>query len=132
MINDHVSDMIARIKNGQRAGHKLVTVTASKLNKSVLEVLTKEGMIEGYEVVDLGGGKSDIRVALKYFSSGRPVISRASRVSSPGCRRYYAADKLPRVSSGLGISIVSTSKGVMSDHEARKARVGGEVIALFG
>jgi small subunit ribosomal protein S8 len=132
MINDHVSDMIARIKNGQRAGHRQVSVTASKLNKSVLEVLTKEGMIEGYEVVDLGGGKSEIRVGLKYFSTGRPVISRASRVSSPGCRRYYSAEKLPRVSSGLGISIVSTSKGVMSDHEARKARVGGEVIALFG
>jgi small subunit ribosomal protein S8 len=132
MINDHVSDMIARIKNGQRAGHRIVAVTSSKFNKSVLEVLKREGLIEGYEVVDLGGAKSEIRVGLKYFSSGRPLISKASRVSSPGCRRYCAADKLPRVSSGLGISIVSTSKGVMSDHEARKARVGGEVIALFG
>ena len=132
MINDHVSDMIARIRNGQRAGHRMVAVTASKLNKSVLEVLKREGMIEGYESHDLGSGKGEIRVGLKYYSSGRPVITKARRVSSPGCRRYYAADKLPRVSSGLGIAIVSTSKGVMADHEARKQRVGGEVLALFG
>jgi small subunit ribosomal protein S8 len=132
MINDHVSDMITRIRNGQRAGHRVVAVTASKLNKSVLEVLKREGMIEGFELHDLGSGKKEIRVGLKYFASGRPVISKVKRVSSPGCRRYFAADKLPRVSSGLGISIVSTSKGVMADHEARKQRVGGEVIALFG
>ena len=132
MINDHVSDMITRIRNGQRAGHRSVIVTASKLNKSVLEVLKKEGLIEGFEGVDSEDGAKGIRVGLKYFSSGRPVIGRATRVSRPGCRKYSTTEKLPRVSSGLGIAIVSTSRGVMADHEARKLRVGGEVIALFG
>ncbi len=132
MINDHVSDMITRIRNGQRAGHRSVLVTSSKLNKSVLEVLKKEGLIEGFESVTPESGPSSIRVGLKYFSSGRPVIGRATRVSRPGCRKFSTSDRLPRVNSGLGIAIVSTSKGVMADHEARKLRVGGEVIALFG
>ena len=132
MINDHVSDMITRIRNGQRAGHRSVVVTAAKLNKSVLEVLKKEGLIEGFETVQTEEGFQGIRVGLKYYSSGRPVIGRATRVSRPGCRKYSKTEKLPKVSSGLGIAIVSTSKGVMADHEARKLRVGGEVIALFG
>jgi small subunit ribosomal protein S8 len=132
MINDHVSDMITRVRNGQRAGHRTVDVTATKLNASVLDVLKREGLIEGYEAIKSDDGKTGIRVGLKYYSSGRPVISRATRVSRPGCRKYSTTEKLPRVSSGLGIAIVSTSKGVMADHEARKLRVGGEVIALFG
>jgi small subunit ribosomal protein S8 len=132
MINDHVSDMITRIRNGQRAGHRTVVVTAATLNKSVLEVLTREGLIEGFEAAKDENGHNALKVGLKYFGSGRPVISRAVRVSRPGCRKYSRTEKLPKVSSGLGISIVSTSKGVLADHEARKLRVGGEVIALFG
>jgi small subunit ribosomal protein S8 len=132
MINDHVSDMIARINNGQRAGHRVVDVTASKLNRSVLDVLKREGLIEGFEESATADGKACIRVGLKYFSSGRPVISRGRRVSSPGRRQYLSADKLPRISSGLGICVVSTSKGVLADHEARKLRVGGELLAVFG
>ena len=132
MINDHVSDMVTRIRNGQRAGHKAVIVTSSKLNKSVLEVLKREGLIEEFELGQDDGGKPAILVSLKYYSSGRPVISKAVRVSRPGCRKYFRVEKLPKVSSGLGISIVSTSRGVLADHEARKQRVGGEVIALFG
>jgi small subunit ribosomal protein S8 len=132
MINDHVSDMITRIRNGQRAGHRSVLVTASKLNKNVLEVLTREGLIEGFEAAKDANDHDAIKVNLKYFASGRPVISRAVRVSRPGCRKYSRTEKLPKVSSGLGISIVSTSKGVFADHEARKLKVGGEVIALFG
>ena len=132
MINDHISDMITRIRNGQRAGHRSVIVTASKLNKSVLEVLKKEGFIDGFEASKDLDGRTALKVSLKYFSSGRPVITRAVRVSRPGCRKYFQMEKLPRVSSGLGVAIVSTSKGVMSDHEARKSRVGGEVIALVG
>lgn len=132
MINDHVSDMITRIRNGQRAGHRSVVVTGSSLNKSVLEVLTREGLIEGFEASKDENGHNTLKVGLKYFSSGRPVISRAVRVSRPGCRKYSRTEKLPKVSSGLGISIVSTSRGVLADHEARKLRVGGEVIALFG
>lgn len=132
MINDHVSDMIARINNGQRAGHRLVNVTASKLNRSVLDVLKREGLIEGFEDAADSEGKISIRVGLKYFSSGRPVITKARRVSSPGRRQYLPAEKLPKISSGLGICVVSTSKGVLADHEARKLRVGGEVVAIFG
>jgi len=132
MINDHISDMIARIRNGQRAGHRSVVVTSSKLNKSVLEVLKREGLIEGFEAAQDDNEMPAIKVGLKYFASGRPVISRAERVSRPGCRKYFEMESLPKVSSGLGIAIVSTSKGVMTDHEARKSRVGGEVIALIG
>jgi small subunit ribosomal protein S8 len=132
MINDHVSDMITRIRNGQRAGHRTVVVTASKLNKSVLEVLKREGWIESFEATEDANKRKAIKVALKYYTSGRPVISRAERVSKPGCRKYFEVQSLPKVSSGLGIAIVSTSKGVMTDHEARKSRVGGELIALIG
>jgi small subunit ribosomal protein S8 len=132
MINDHISDMITRIRNGQRAGHRSVNVTASKLNKGVLEVLKREGLIEAFEPSKDETGKPAIKVALKYFASGRPVIARAVRVSRPGCRKYFRTEALPRVSSGLGVAIVSTSKGIMTDHEARKSRVGGEVIALIG
>lgn len=132
MINDHVSDMITRIRNGQRVGHRSVVVTASKLNKSVLEVLKREGLIEGFEAAEDANKRPAIKVALKYYASGRPVIARAERVSRPGCRKYFEMEKLPKVSSGLGIAIVSTSKGVMTDHEARKSRIGGEVIALIG
>ena len=103
----------------------------AKLNKSVLEVLTAEGLIEGFELVTGEGKAPAFKVGLKYFASGKPVISRAERFSKSGCRKYAAADKLPKINSGLGISIVSTSKGVMADHEARKLRVGGEVVALF-
>jgi len=132
MINDHVSDMITRIRNGQRAGHRSVLVTASKMNKSVLEVLKREGLIEGFESAEDASKKPAIRVGLKYYSSGKPLISRADRVSKPGCRKYFEVDRLPKVSSGLGIAIVSTSKGLMTDHEARRNKVGGELIALIG
>jgi small subunit ribosomal protein S8 len=132
MINDHISDMIARIRNGQRAGHRSVLVTSSKMNKSVLEVLKREGLIEGFEPAEDAEKRVAIKVGLKYFSSGRPVIARAERVSKPGCRKYSRMEDLPKVSSGLGIAIVSTSRGVMTDHEARKSRIGGEVIALIG
>lgn len=132
MINDHVSDMLARIKNGQRAGHRSVVVTRSNLNKNILEVLKREGFVEGFNDATDANQKPAIKVDLKYFTDGRPVISRASRVSTPGRRQYSRAEKLPRVSSGLGIAIVSTSRGVMTDHEARKAQVGGEVLALIG
>jgi len=132
MINDHVSDMITRIRNGQRAGHRSVLVTASKMNKSVLEVLKREGLIDGFESAENVDKKPAIRVGLKYYSSGKPLISRADRVSRPGCRKYFQVDRLPKVSSGLGVAIVSTSKGLMTDNEARKKKIGGEVIALIG
>ncbi len=132
MINDHVSDMLARIKNGQRAGHRSVLVTVSNLNRNILDVLKREGFIEGFENAQNANEKPAIKVDLKYFADGRPAIARARRVSTPGRRQYFKTDKLPQVSSGLGVAIVSTSKGVMTDHEARKSRVGGEVLALVG
>ncbi len=132
MINDHVSDMITRIRNGQRAGHRSVLVTVSKLNRSILEVLKREGFIEGFEAAEDAEKKPALRVALRYYSSGKPLISRVERVSKPGCRRYAEVARLPKVSSGLGLAIVSTSKGVMSDAEARRMGVGGEVIARVG
>lgn len=132
MINDHVSDMITRIRNGQRAGHRSVLVTVSKMNKSILEVLKREGLIDGFESAQDANKKPALRVGLKYYASGKPLISRADRVSKPGCRKYFESERLPKVSSGLGIAIVSTSKGIMTDGEARKSKVGGEVIALIG
>jgi small subunit ribosomal protein S8 len=132
MINDHVSDMITRIRNGQRAGHRSVLVTVSKLNRSILEVLKREGFIEGFEAAEDADKKPALRVALRYYSSGKPLVSRVERVSKPGCRRYCESSRLPKVSSGLGLAIVSTSRGVMSDAEARRIGVGGEVIARVG
>jgi small subunit ribosomal protein S8 len=102
------------------------------MNKSVLEVLKREGLIDGFESAEDVKKKPAIRVGLKYYSSGKPLISRADRVSKPGCRKYFEVDRLPKVSSGLGIAIVSTSKGLMTDHEARRNKVGGELIALIG
>lgn len=132
MINDHVSDMITRIRNGQRSGHRSVLVTSSKMNKSVLEVLKREGLIEGFENAEDSNKRPALKVGLKYYTSGKPMISRVERVSKPGCRKYFEVEALPRVSSGLGIAIVSTSKGMMTDNEARRSKVGGEVIALVG
>jgi small subunit ribosomal protein S8 len=132
MINDHVSDMITRIRNGKRSGHRSVLVTSSKMNKSVLEVLKREGLIEGFENAEDANKRPALKVGLKYYTSGKPMISRVERVSKPGCRKYFEVEALPRVSSGLGIAIVSTSKGMMTDNEARRSKVGGEVIALVG
>jgi small subunit ribosomal protein S8 len=131
MINDHVADMIARIRNAQRAGHKFAVVTVCKMNKRVLDVLRTEGFIEGYEETVGVENRPIFKVGLKYFASGKPVISTAARVSKSGCRKYVGADNLPKIASGLGVAVISTSKGVMADHEARKQRIGGELVAYF-
>jgi small subunit ribosomal protein S8 len=102
------------------------------MNKSVLEVLKREGLIEGFENAEDANKRPALKVGLKYYTSGKPMISRVERVSKPGCRKYFEVEALPRVSSGLGIAIVSTSKGMMTDNEARRSKVGGEVIALVG
>ena len=129
MINDQVSDLLTRIRNAQRAGHKSVFVVASKMNKSVLEVLKREGLIDGYEA---GENARTLNVFLKYYSTGKPVIASARRFSKPGCRQYRRVDDIPRVSSGLGIAIISTSQGVVSDREARQLKIGGEILAMLG
>ncbi len=125
-MSDPIADMLTRIRNAQMAGHDKVKVASSKLKKALLDVMHKEGYIEGYEVSD-NAGKPELIVKLKYYQ-GKPVIEEVKRVSRPGLRVYKKKDELPKVMGGLGIAIVSTSKGVMTDHEARKQGLGGEVV----
>jgi small subunit ribosomal protein S8 len=125
-LTDPLGDMLARIRNGQQAGKAAIASPASKLRMNVLEVLKKEGYIRGYEVVE-DGNKRNLRIELKYFE-GEPVIKTIDRVSKPGRRVYSAIKDLGKVRGGLGISILSTPRGVMSDTEARTANVGGEVL----
>lgn len=125
-LTDPLGDLLARIRNGQQAGKASIMSPASKLRANVLEVLKKEGYIRGYEVV-AEGPKNNIRIELKYFE-GAPVIKTIDRVSKPGRRVYSGISELPKVRGGLGISILSTPRGVMSDTEARAANVGGEVL----
>ena len=126
-MTDPIGDMLTRIRNGQRAGKPVVLSPASKMRESVLDVLEREGYIRGYSRAEFMQGKSELSIELKYFE-GSPVIRTIQRVSTPGRRVYTSVRKLPRVSNGLGISIVSTPRGVLSDNEARDANVGGEVI----
>lgn len=126
-ITDPIGDMITRIRNAQERGRPTVTTPGSKLRERVLDVLQDEGFIRGYTRVEHGNGKVEFEIQLKYFD-GAPVIREISRVSKPGRRVYSPVDELPRVRNGLGISILSTSRGVMSDSRARDANVGGEVL----
>ena len=126
-MTDPLGDMLTRIRNGLRAKKDLVSAPASRNRQRVLEVLEREGYIRGFEYVDLGSGKAELKIMLKYYE-GDPVIQSISRISSPGRRVYSSVRDLPRIRNGLGISIVSTPKGVLSDAEAREANVGGEII----
>lgn len=126
-VNDPISDMIARIRNAQLRNKSKVSMPGSKQRERVLEVLKAEGYIRGYTTVAHASGRSELEVELKYFD-GTPVIREIERVSKPGRRVYVSVKNLPRINNGLGISIVSTPKGVMADHDARDANVGGEII----
>jgi small subunit ribosomal protein S8 len=126
-MSDPLGDMLTRIRNGQMAAKSAIKAPASKLRANVLEVLRREGYIRGFETVDLGGGKTELSIELKYHN-GEPVIRELRRVSKPGRRIYKGVNDLPSVYNGLGIAIVSTPRGVLSDAEAREARVGGEVL----
>ena len=130
MMVDIVSDFFTRVRNAQKVGHRSVRVRASKMVEGVLKVLKTEGFVESFEKASSEVEKAQFLVVLKYYGKGEPLIKRARRVSTPGCRVYTPSDKLPRVKSGLGICILSTSKGVMGDRDARAQGVGGEVIAL--
>jgi small subunit ribosomal protein S8 len=125
--NDPIGDMIARIKNAAQRGRSKVTTPASKLRERVLEVLQSEGYIRGYTRSETAEGFAQFEIELKYFD-GQPVIAEIARVSKPGRRVYSSISDLKPVKNGLGISILSTSKGVMSDNAARDANVGGEVL----
>ena len=126
-MTDPLGDMLTRIRNGQQAKKSTVMAPASKLRSNVLEVLKREGFIRGYTQEEIRPGITELTIELKYHD-GAPVIREISRVSTPGCRVYSKIKDLSRVYNGLGISILSTPRGVMSDAEARGANVGGEVL----
>ena len=128
-ITDPVADMLTRIRNANSAKHETVDVPASNLKKAIAEILLEEGYIKSYQVVE-DGTQGIIRIALKYLPNKEKVISGLRRVSKPGLRVYAGADELPKVLKGLGIAIISTSKGVMTDKKARASHVGGEVLAF--
>jgi small subunit ribosomal protein S8 len=125
-MNDPLGDLLSRIRNAQMRNKSKVTSPNSRLRESVLEVLKTEGYIRGYAVVEKDG-RSEIEIELKYFD-GEPVIREIARVSKPGRRVYTSVKNMPRINNGLGVTIVSTPKGVMADHDARDANVGGEIL----
>ncbi len=126
-VNDPLGDMLTRIRNAQMRKQGKVSTPGSRLRANVLDVLEQEGFIRGYTSTDHGNGRTEFDIELKYFD-GAPVIKMIERVSKPGRRVYAAVDAMPRVANGLGITIVSTPKGVMADHAARENNVGGEVL----
>ncbi len=126
-MNDPLGDMLTRIRNAQMRGKTTVISPASKLRCWVLDVLQDEGYIRGYSQSDMGNGTSELNIELKYYE-GQPVIQEIQRVSKPGRRVYSSVKTMPVVRNGLGISIISTPKGVMSDNAARENNVGGEVL----
>ena len=125
-MNDPLGDLLSRIRNAQMRNKSKVTSPNSRLRESVLDVLKSEGYIRGYAVVEREG-RSEIEIELKYFD-GEPVIREIERVSKPGRRVYTSVRNMPRINNGLGVTIVSTPKGVMADHDARDANVGGEIL----
>jgi small subunit ribosomal protein S8 len=126
MLSDPIADMLTRVRNAAKAGHETVAVPASKMKVAIADVLKSEGYIVGYAVEGEGVDK-EVILTLKYVGD-EPVIEGSKRVSKPSCRIYCGSNDIPRVRGGLGISILSTSTGVMSDRSARKANVGGEIL----
>ena len=126
-LSDPIGDMLARLKNSQMRNHKKIELPSSKFKTKIAEILKSEGYIIDYEVVNLENNKAKLLINLKY-SSGNPVISSIERISKPGRRIFSSAESLPKVNNGLGIAIISTPKGVMTDIDARKHKVGGEII----
>ena len=125
-MSDPIADMLTRIRNGQSVEKAVVVMPSSKLKIAIAQVLRDEGYIDGF-VVRNEGGRSELEIALKYYA-GRPVIERIERVSRPGLRVYKGHDQIPQVMNGLGVAIVTTPKGVMTDRKARQTGVGGEVL----
>lgn len=127
MMTDPIADMLTRIRNAISTGASECLVPGSRLKVGILEVFKREGFIDAYEVA-ADGHRSVIRVALRYGPEGERVISKIARYSKPGCRRYRRVEDLPKVRGGLGIAVVSTNQGILSDRECRQRRVGGEVL----
>ena len=128
-ITDVIADMLTRIRNANSSKHATVDIPASNVKKSIAEILLEEGYIKSYEIID-DGKQGMIHITLKYAANKEKVISGLQRVSKPGLRVYAGRDELPRVLKGLGIAIVSTSKGIMTDKKARAEKIGGEVLAF--
>jgi len=126
-MQDPIADLLTRLRNAHMAKKSIVSIPASKIKQAILEVLHKEGYIESYVVQKLSNNKSEIQVNLKYYK-GKPVISKITRLSKPGLRLYKGKDELPRILGGLGISVVSTPKGIVSNREAKKLGQGGEIL----
>lgn len=129
VINDPIADTLTRIRNGSRAGHRRVDMPVSKARVAVAKKLAEGHFIEDYKILD-DGAHGRLRVYLRYTPEGKPVIRQLRRVSTAGRRRYVKVDAIPRVRGGLGMAILSTPRGILSDREARAARVGGEVVAI--
>jgi small subunit ribosomal protein S8 len=128
-ITDPIADLLTRIRNANASKHETVDVPASNMKKAIVEILNDEGYIKGYQVIE-DGKQGVIRITLKYGPKNEKVISGLKRVSKPGLRYYASAEELPKVLKGLGIAIVSTSKGIMTDKKARAEHIGGEVLAF--
>ncbi|MBD5142568.1 MAG: 30S ribosomal protein S8 [Oscillospiraceae bacterium] len=129
-ISDTIADLLTRIRNASTAKHATVDIPASNVKKAITEILADEGYIKGFQIVD-DGKQGIIRVTLKYTEDRTPVISGLRRVSKPGLRIYSSCEDMPKVRKGLGIAIVSTSKGIMTDKKARALHVGGELLAYI-
>lgn len=129
-ITDTIADMLTRIRNASSAKHDTVDIPASNMKKSIAQILVDEGYVKGFQVID-DGKQGIIRMSLKYGENKSQIITGLRRVSKPGLRIYTSCEDMPKVMKGLGIAVVSTSKGVMTDKAARKAKVGGEVLAFI-
>lgn len=130
-VTDPIADYLTRIRNAQKAGHPIVEIPASKMKKGITEILYNQGYILKYKFVD-EGPQGHIKIALKYDKQSKdPIIKRLQRISTPGLRKYVKGGELPRIINGLGIAIVSTSRGLMTDKQARKENIGGELICYI-
>ncbi|MCB1042547.1 MAG: 30S ribosomal protein S8 [Acidobacteria bacterium] len=128
IVTDPISDLLTRIRNGHMAKHDKVDIPSSRVKQEIVRILKDEGYIKNFKVVEPKGSFPSIRVYLKYNNDGHPVIHGLKRVSKPGRRMYRGKDKLPKVLGGLGISIITTSQGIMTDRQARELGVGGEIL----
>ena len=129
-MTDPIADMLTRIRNACGSKHRRVDVPLSRMKTEIARILKENNFIQDYQTVDTGDGKRMLRLRLRYAAGGQPVIRELKRVSTPGLRRYVGVSDIPRVRNGLGVAILSTSKGLMSDRQARQSRTGGELVAV--
>ena len=129
-MTDPIADMLTRIRNACGSKHRRVDIPASKMKIELARILKENNYIQDYKTLETDEGRQVLRVVLRYAAGGQPVIRELKRVSTPGLRRYVGVDEIPRVRNGLGVAILSTSKGLMSDRQARQARTGGELVAV--